>query len=103
MLGWFKSQRAVEPEPSPDTDGPVNRGVRAASLLQDPLVREALKAWEGIALTNFRASKNDEEMRYAKAQLEAVEGLARYLRGIMEKGKHEAAQAERERVRRKAA
>lgn len=99
LLDWFRSSGAIEPEPEPDSDGPVNRGVRASSLLQDTLIREALKAFEREAVDRFRVATDDYGMRRAQAEIRAVEALARYLRGVMEKGRSVSAEAERERKR----
>ena len=101
-MSWLERLRKTIPDPetAPDQDGPVSRGVRAAGILQDSLVREALKAAEANAIKAFRMAGSDEALRRAQAQIQAVEEFARYLRGIVEKGKAASAELERGRAER---
>ena len=85
-LRFGNAMPSSEPEEAPGTEGPITRGARARQLAADPMLREALQAANKKAYAMFDRAKTDEELRAAKAYLQAAGDFSAYLLGIIGKG-----------------
>lgn len=60
----------------------IENGRKAAALLEDPFFKEAVEAVKTSAWDQFRTSKieDDAGRRYARAKLDAIEGVIQSIR-----------------------
>lgn len=99
-----KSEPALlSEEATPDARGPIERGQAAGAILEDPLVRSAVKRFHDAALQRMMGAESYEEICDARGEVRAAEAFAMHLRGVYEAGKAKLAEDLRSKLEREEA